>query len=71
VLLEGRWKGLRLKSPDAPIQLFDLESDLSEAHDIAGQHRQMVERIAGIMREAHVPNEHWSLERGRPTASSR
>jgi arylsulfatase A-like enzyme len=71
VLLGGRWKGLRLKSPDAPIQLFDLESDLSEAHDIAGQHRQMVERIAGIMREAHVPNEHWSLERGRPTASSR
>jgi arylsulfatase A-like enzyme len=71
VLLEGRWKGLRLKSPDAPIQLFDLEHDLSEDHDIAGRHPQLVERVGTIMREAHVPNEHWSLERGRPTASSR
>lgn len=70
VLFEGRWKGLRLKSPDAPIQLFDLETDLAEERDVADQHPQMVERIATIMREAHVPNEHWGLHRLKPAVSN-
>ena len=30
VLLDGRWKGIRLKSPTAPIQLFDLATDPGE-----------------------------------------
>ena len=30
VLLDGRWKGIRLKSPAAPIQLYDLASDPGE-----------------------------------------
>jgi arylsulfatase A-like enzyme len=61
VLLEGRWKGVRLKSPDAPIQVFDLTSDVAENHDVADQHALVVERIAAIMRTAHVPNEHWKV----------
>ena len=59
VLLEGRWKGIRLKSPAAPIQLYDLASDAAEATDLAAREPKLVERIAAIMREAHVDNEHW------------
>jgi arylsulfatase A-like enzyme len=59
VLLEGRWKGIRSKSPTTPIQLFDLASDVGETTDLAVQQPDLVRRITAIMRDAHVDNEHW------------
>jgi arylsulfatase A-like enzyme len=59
VLMEGRWKGIRLKSPDAPIRLFDVLEDPAEQADLAASQPALVARIAAIMREAHVDNEHW------------
>ena len=56
VLLEGRWKGIRLKSPSAPIQIYDLASDPGEATDIAPREPTLTRRIAALMREAHVDN---------------
>jgi arylsulfatase A-like enzyme len=61
VLLEGHWKGIRLKGPNAPIQLFDLASDVAEKDDIADKHPDIVKRIAAIMKSEHVDNEHWKL----------
>jgi arylsulfatase A-like enzyme len=61
VLLEGRWKGIRLLSPDNSIRLFDLQTDLGEQHDVAAENQPFVERIKKIMRQAHVPNDHWSI----------
>jgi arylsulfatase A-like enzyme len=66
VLLEGRWKGIRLKSPAAPIQLYDLASDPGEATDVAPRQPKLVERVATIMRDAHVDNEYWK----RPAANA-
>jgi arylsulfatase A-like enzyme len=63
VLLKGRWKGIRLKRSDAPIQLYDLASDIAEKSDIAAEHREIVDRIARIMERTHVDNEHWTLAR--------
>ncbi|HWL14881.1 MAG TPA: arylsulfatase [Opitutus sp.] len=65
VLLEGRWKGIRLKSPDAPLQLFDLAADPAETKDVAAAHADVAQRIAAIMHDAHVPNEHWRLNAAR------
>jgi arylsulfatase A-like enzyme len=59
VLLDGRWKGIRLKSPAAPIQLYDLAADPAESIDLAGSQPALVERIGAIMRAAHVDNEYW------------
>jgi arylsulfatase A-like enzyme len=61
VLLEGRWKGIRLKRVNAPIQLFDLSADIAEQKDLAGSEPEIVSRIAQIMATAHVDNEHWKL----------
>jgi arylsulfatase A-like enzyme len=60
VLLEGRWKGIRLKTPSAPILLYDLSADPGETTDVAAAHPALVARIAGIMRSAHVDNAHWA-----------
>jgi arylsulfatase A-like enzyme len=59
VLLEDRWKGIRLKSPAAPIRIYDLANDPAESTDLAARQPKLVERIAAIMREAHVDNDHW------------
>ncbi len=59
VLLEGRWKGIRLKTPSAPILLYDQSADPGETHDVATAHPGLVARIAAIMRSAHVDNDHW------------
>ena len=59
VLLEDRWKGIRLLKPSAPIRLFDLQHDLGEKTDLAAQQPELVARVAAVMREAHVDNEFW------------
>ena len=61
VLLGDRWKGIRLKSPTAPMALYDLVTDLGERTDHAGKNPERVARIAEIMRTARFDNEHWKL----------
>jgi len=62
VLLDGRWKGLRLEGTASPIQLFDLANDISEETDVAAAHPEIVARIEKILAGAHEPNEHWRIE---------
>ncbi|HRK75133.1 MAG TPA: sulfatase-like hydrolase/transferase, partial [Rhodothermales bacterium] len=41
----GKWKGIRtgwMKNPDAPIALYNLDTDLAELHDVAAQHPDVV-----------------------------
>jgi arylsulfatase A-like enzyme len=61
VLLGDRWKGLRLKSPTAPIALYDLSVDLGERTDVAAKNPELVARVAGIMQAEHVDNAHWKI----------
>lgn len=61
VLLEGRWKGIRLKKSTAPIQLYDVKNDIGEQTDVAADHPELVARIGKIMSTAHVDNEYWKL----------
>ena len=61
VLLDGRWKGLRLGRTSAPIQLFDLAHDLGEQHDVASKYPELAARVGEKMRTAHVDNAHWKI----------
>ena len=61
VLIEGRWKALRLKSLNAPLQVFDLSTDIAEKMDIAAKNPAIVSRATEIMRTARYDNEHWKL----------
>ncbi|MEY4938497.1 MAG: hypothetical protein RIQ93_232 [Verrucomicrobiota bacterium] len=67
VLLGSRWKAIRAKGEE-PIELFDLSQDIAEKNNVAAQNLEIVRRIAGIMRSAHVDNEHWRFE---PVAGDR
>jgi len=65
VLVEGRWKGIRLKAPDAPLRLYDLGSDPAEGTDLAAIRPDLVDRISRIMQTAHVDNEYWRRPGGK------
>jgi len=78
VLLEGRWKGIRLKSPAAPIQLFDLASDIGETNDLAagnqnwsgGLRRSCARRTWTTSTGNGRLPAHRSRRHARPTCSS-
>jgi len=56
----GRWKAIRLRLPDAPIQVYDLETDLGETTNVAGAHPEIVARARALFAECHVPSPLWS-----------
>ena len=56
----GNWKGIRrglIKDPAAPLQLYDLESDVGESTDVAAQHPEIVRQIQSIMQREHTPSD--------------
>ena len=51
---DGRWKAVRLgasRAPDMPIQLYDLEVDPGEQHDVASAHPREAARLTQMLRE--------------------
>jgi arylsulfatase A len=54
----GRWKGVRheiAKRPGAPIELYDLERDVSESNDVAAANPDVVKRIEALMKTSRTP----------------
>ena len=56
----GDWKAvrqkLRAKNPRLQIELYNLADDKGEQHDVAGEHPDIVQRLAKLMRESRVPS---------------
>lgn len=60
----GKWKGIRLNIStvkDGPIELYNLETDPAEKHNIAAEHPDVVKQIATFMQEAHVSDPNWPV----------
>jgi len=58
----GNWKAVRmnvLKTPNAPIELYDLSQDIGEVNNVAAQHPDVVEKMKAIFAEARVPNSNF------------
>ena len=56
-VLKGNWKAVRrdlLKEPNSPIELYNLDSDLSEAHDVSEAHPALVRSFERIMTQEHI-----------------
>lgn len=51
---QGKWKAVRLKE-SAPVELYDLDSDIGETEDIAAGHPDIVRRMEAIMKRAYSP----------------
>lgn len=60
-LFQGRWKGLRERSMDAPLQLYDLQNDPGETTDVAAEHPEIVARIDAYLRTARSESPDWPV----------
>lgn len=63
----GKWKGVRegvKANPNGPIQLFDLEKDPKETTDVSKSNAAIVQKIATIMKEAHIEHKTFPLIAG-------
>ncbi len=65
----GSWKAIRQNllprggqaGPDLRIRLYNLADDPGEAHDVAAEHADVVERLERLMRDQHTPSEQFPL----------
>lgn len=65
----GQWKAVRnnlAEDPDAPIELYDITTDLAEQRDVSAGHPDEIARARRYFEAAHTPSE-WSYYR-RPKA---
>lgn len=55
----GKWKGIieNIRQGNTKMQLYDLETDLREEHDIAAEHPEIVQKLIEIMNAAHTEPE--------------
>jgi len=44
---------MNIKKGNLKIQLFDLDNDIQEQHDVAVQHPEIVKEIENIMKKEH------------------
>ena len=62
----GDYKAVRLnlaKVADAPIELYDLSTDIGETHNIADQHPEIVKQMNLLFQRAHTPSQNFSFSK--------
>src|SRR5262249_52399916 len=57
----GDWKALRLK-PGAPLELYDLRTDLGEDRNVAANHPEVIARIEAYLKTARTESERWPIQ---------
>ncbi|MEM1228281.1 MAG: arylsulfatase [Planctomycetota bacterium] len=60
----GRWKAVRQPWMSPTIELYDLNEDIGEQHNVADSHPDIVRRMTDWMSEAHTAHPDWVV-RGR------
>ena len=58
----GAWKAIRAEKNSEKLELYNLDDDLAEEHDVAAENQQVVEELAEIMDTAHVPSADWPID---------
>lgn len=72
-ILRGEWKAVRLNVREAPMgipELYNLEEDPSEQHNVAPGHPDLVRQLCVLMEEARVPSQLFHFGSGSATGAS-
>ncbi|MBL9089773.1 MAG: arylsulfatase [Planctomycetaceae bacterium] len=51
----GKWKAIQVGGPNKPWELYDVATDVSEEHDVAAEHSDVLEKLKAYAEEAHTP----------------
>jgi uncharacterized sulfatase len=66
LILDGRWKAIRLQRLSAPVAIHDLESDPGEATDLAAVRPDLVERAQALFVSLREDNPAWPIRETPP-----
>lgn len=58
------WKAVRL-APGAPLELYNLKTDLAEASNVAAMHPDVVVKIEAILKTARTESKDWPMREPR------
>ncbi len=58
-LYHGRWKGIRTGSPEAPVKLFDTDTDIAETEDVAEEHPEIAAAVSRFLQTARTELPAW------------
>ncbi len=58
-LYQGRWKGIRRKSLDAPLAVYDLKNDVAEQNDVALANPEIATKLDSYLKSARSPSDDW------------
>lgn len=58
-LYQGRWKGLRMGSPDATVALYDQQTDVAESVNVAEKYPEIAAKIGSYLQSARTPLPEW------------
>jgi arylsulfatase A-like enzyme len=62
----GRWKGIR--PLDRPLEVYDLQTDLSESHNVASDHADVAARLEDYLKSARTDSQAFPI---RPTPKTK
>ena len=62
VILGGRWKGIRMKNLDAPIEIYDLHTDSGEERNIADAVPSVVKHVELLFRTERTDSPLWPIK---------
>jgi hypothetical protein len=63
----GDWKAVRPQA-GAPIELYNLSTDLGEKQNVAGQNPKVVAKIEDYLRTARTESADWPIKPAPPPA---
>jgi uncharacterized sulfatase len=58
----GAWKGIVKPFGSQNFELYNLDQDLGEKHDVSAEHPKIVKTLKEFISDAHVPNPRWKVK---------
>jgi len=60
----GKWKALRLK-PNAKVELYDLDADIGESHDLAQEKPDFVAKMSEMFKTVRTESDVFPLTKAK------